>query len=1194
MHSNNINGYLQQHSYNSNYIQSPNIHISTSGANNNSRINSNSNVNVNANANVIQMQGATFQNQQVHQISNLPSHDEYSQGYGRQVQHQFQLQFPSQAQAQAQILAQAQAQALAQAQAQAQILAQAQAQAQAQAYNNDDRSYISGNNIGERCPEVSIRDDASVSDTSSLWIDHINENAQYPRQQNVPIYPHYSNRPANIKTYSYLSNIIPGQLQNNFHPTAKGIIHTPVNQGHPERHHGQECITRNSQFSQHNYTNSQHHVHIPDESIHPSPIHVSMERPRQVNIQNQSQSQSQHRIPNSNNPEYLSYQVQQVQQNRCLPEKIPSLSPSPFPPVNYVVNQTQPSIHQQYHSNHYVTSPVNTPRLSSRAVIPIKPYQLIHYEASSKFLDGGHFPMHAGDLHATIWNDLEQDHFGGTLKNKIHSLLITHEDTEYDIEYIMDGNGNVEQRIEFKKPKIQKPKAKKKKRFGASDECDDDDEEEEVEDFQIVKNTKCRVRVIVYLSKPCTDPIELPWKREYHNGQITLQATKLNIEDVNALSKSIGKKNISLWQKSASGEIVRNEHRLGIYQKVITADGKQKFIDEALRSNSRHILGNLPNYEKGKEIADNHYKDPKEHAGYMFPPVPLERFERYGKELEEEFMENNPTDDRIKQIKRKYHNYTQYNEMGKWFRSDCVPVGLARRKMLVIVTPERSQGKSFMVRQMVHNDKVLLINCRNTFSTDQFLNERDAMLLFLDDMEWKGKQGEQLKGLTSAEACTIRDAWINHCFKGGIPVVMATNDTDNINTWGNNQAYNQDMVVVHFKEYLGPDGTQRKDRDYFATLDLDDYDQAIGKSELKERKALIAELGGIDMLKQLKVNYSDIDELRKCAQTKNLKKQNDRFNEWKKKHFGVDENGNRKFIFKSNTELIEWLKENNKKTTENLQNMKQKLVCTEDKIYYPRLSKKIIKHVDTTNFTTEDNVASALNKNGAKVNIEPTINSGINNFNKSRSNIVANNNNGNTNYRYGYNSKPEINIHVQTAPNINNDMTVLIHDGLNLSKDAGGQRYYYSQGTRLQQLNNTDILYKGNPDSTINSLTGTNMNSSYSYIQQNQGGSKDLGVNNDSQTSKRMYDQTMFENSMDENPNKALKNNKNKSIRVDHSNKENIQYYSNNVPNRIKCEDGQIIYTQPKTYNDAASVQSYISQRSNTNTGGLIDRDLFL
>jgi len=193
-----------------------------------------------------------------------------------------------------------------------------------------------------------------------------------------------------------------------------------------------------------------------------------------------------------------------------------------------------------------------------------------------------------------------------------------------------------------------------------------------------------------------------------------------------------------------------------------------------------------------------------------------------------------------------------------WFDQQFLPEGSHRREALVLFSKERALGKTTFAKSLVGMDPRRYIICRNTF-TQQDFNKPFAQLLILDDMTFLDKHKEMWKALLSSEATSIREAYMNMHWKGGLPVIVTTNNIGLMRHLMTSEYYKNDCWFFVVEDYLGPTGTDPKThrRAFRGNMTLEKFNAKFGLpapllNEQFEGFSCNSELGLMKMWKEPK------------------------------------------------------------------------------------------------------------------------------------------------------------------------------------------------------------------------------------------------------------------------------------------------------------------------------------------------------
>jgi len=166
----------------------------------------------------------------------------------------------------------------------------------------------------------------------------------------------------------------------------------------------------------------------------------------------------------------------------------------------------------------------------------------------------------------------------------------------------------------------------------------------------------------------------------------------------------------------------------------------------------------------------------------------------------------------------------QFKVLQQWFTEQFLPEGDHRREALVLFSRERALGKTTFAKSLVQEDPRRYIICRNTFNAVDF-QKPFAQVLILDDMQFLDKHKEMWKALLSSEATSIREAYMNMHWKGGVPVVVTTNNVGLFRHLMTSEYYRHDCWFYCCEEYMGPEGTDPKNarRQWKGNITLEEF-----------------------------------------------------------------------------------------------------------------------------------------------------------------------------------------------------------------------------------------------------------------------------------------------------------------------------------------------------------------------------------
>lgn len=157
-----------------------------------------------------------------------------------------------------------------------------------------------------------------------------------------------------------------------------------------------------------------------------------------------------------------------------------------------------------------------------------------------------------------------------------------------------------------------------------------------------------------------------------------------------------------------------------------------------------------------------------------------------------------------------------YPKIKDWFYRYCAGEEVPdRKKALLLYSETRAMGKSYFARGL----------CNNPAYVQEFHNNfvvptcKEPHLIIIDDFrapdEAQGYSNwETFKKAISSELTQIRDCKVNVSLPNaynGVPCIICTNKIKFLKSMLNSTEFNTQIIPVVIDQYLGPEGTQRKD-----------------------------------------------------------------------------------------------------------------------------------------------------------------------------------------------------------------------------------------------------------------------------------------------------------------------------------------------------------------------------------------------
>lgn len=170
--------------------------------------------------------------------------------------------------------------------------------------------------------------------------------------------------------------------------------------------------------------------------------------------------------------------------------------------------------------------------------------------------------------------------------------------------------------------------------------------------------------------------------------------------------------------------------------------------------------------------------------------------------------------------------YKAWEMIKEWFDLYC-NMNPDRKKALIIFSKERCKGKTQFALNLVNKKNEHYIYNRGELDGNEFKEKSStAKLVILDDLRWDFKtRTEQYKALMSSEPVTVRSCYIQYFFDASIPCIILMNNEHVFKRMLNSDDFKLDAYFVKVSDYMGPPGTEPKNRDKIMTnLTQEEYE----------------------------------------------------------------------------------------------------------------------------------------------------------------------------------------------------------------------------------------------------------------------------------------------------------------------------------------------------------------------------------